>query len=177
MKYPGDVARPSGHLTGVENRTVTTLLPYLPRKSSTFSNRPPGAMRRSLLLPTTLLLLLSASSVHAQVAEITGTVTSATGEPFRLAHVHLLPFNTHWEGPLFDHVITSVEVKADGSWELSVGNPGYYEILFTALDHEYFRLPMPIDGGEPEITVDARLALIPVRETLEMKVGGAVRRP
>ena len=129
-------------------------------------------MRRSLLLPTTLLLLLSASSVHAQVAEITGTVTSATGEPFRLAHVHLLPFNTQWEGPLFDHVITSVEVKADGSWELSVGNPGYYEILFTALDHEYFRLPMPIDGGEPEITVDARLALIPVRETLEMKVGG-----
>lgn len=132
----------------------------------------PLIMKRTLLLLVLLAITPLSTLANKPVAHLSGTVRSVTDTPFHLAHVHLLPRQPYYASPLFGTIIDSATIAADGSWQLTVAKQGYYDLVFTAVDHQWVRVPLPIDGSESDIAVDLRLPLLDWRECSAMRAIG-----
>ncbi len=126
------------------------------------------------LTPLALLLLLLCSLPGAaQQTRLHGTISSATGEPLVKAHVRLVPYSS----PMQPEMISApefrvAEVAEDGSWSMVGVEPGLYDLLVTAVDHDYMRTLLPVDGSDPEIGLDVRLPLPVYVETIAMGIVG-----
>lgn len=111
------------------------------------------------LTPLALLLLLLCSLPGAaQQTRLHGMISSATGEPLVKAHVRLVPHSSPKQLEMISAPEFRVaEVAEDGSWSMVGVVPGLYDLLVTAVDHDYMRTLLPVDGSDPEIGLDVRL--------------------
>lgn len=87
----------------------------------------------------------------AQVT-VSGTVMTGDERPLEMAHVHLYPIGE----TIGSEPIESVEVSPSGSYSLTVEEPGYYRLAFTAVDHKMMTAPLIISEDDETLTVDAR---------------------
>lgn len=100
-----------------------------------------------------IFMLISFDVVGQQRSKISGTLVGYDSEPMRMAHAHLAPANS---GFLSDNVIQSVEVNADGSFEMLVEKSGSYTLHLTGVHHKRYTTPISIDG-ENDVVISAKL--------------------
>ncbi len=79
---------------------------------------------------------------------ITGTVTSRTGAPFVVAHVHL--------ADAMGRPSQSVAAKKDGSYSLKTSLTGLYYVTFTAVDHRMAKERLLL-AGQKSVVVNGTL--------------------
>ena len=104
-----------------------------------------------LMVGATLLLPL----ILVAQTTITGTVTGSDGKAPALAHIHLFSFG----GGIGMEPIESVEAEANGSYKLTIDEPGFYTIVVTGVGHDFTSLPVII--GEEKSTEEIAVTLAP----------------
>src|SRR5688572_683824 len=92
-------------------------------------------MRRFILMVGATLLL---PLLLAAQTTITGTVAGSNGKAPALAYIHLFSFG----GGIGMEPIESVEAEANGSYSLTIDEPGFYTIVVTGVGHDYTTLPI-----------------------------------
>ena len=102
--------------------------------------------RISLLLA---LFALAALPLSAQIT-VKGEISTINGTPLKQAHVHLYPLG---QG-IGTEPIKTVDVNKDGTYSLSLKEPGYYQIVVTGVDYNYVSLPLFADKEEALYTLD-----------------------
>ncbi len=83
---------------------------------------------------------------------VSGTVMTGDERPLEMAHVHLFPIGE----TIGSEPIESVEVSSSGKYSLTVEEPGYYRLAFTAVDHKMMTAPLIVSEDDEALTVDAR---------------------
>jgi thiol-disulfide isomerase/thioredoxin len=106
--------------------------------------------------------------VPASLAQITirGTVTGVDGRPPLLSHVHIgEPAEYGYEG------LRTAEVRPDGMFEVTVGQPGFYTVLITAANHAEHRL-FVFAREKDVIRLDVQLAPYKLLDVISPKIIG-----
>lgn len=103
------------------------------------------------LLPLPLLLLIVWLPVQAQTT-LTGTIKGADGSPMPLAHLHLFA----GDGTIGSAPIRSIEVNKDGTYSLTVSEPGFYNVGITGVNHTSMTFPLAVGEKAQTIRMDAR---------------------
>lgn len=113
----------------------------------------------------------AATEGSVPVATVLGKISSTTGEPLALAHVHVVSAAAP-DPPLESH-----ELGPDGRFELQLELDRGLELRFTAVHHQRLDIPLIVEGQD---TVEVEAHLAPIRFTgnpAEILVNGNIYVP
>lgn len=117
---------------------------------------------------------------HFAVASttISGNIRCANGGPPRMADVLVSKLvnggvNVNF---FFGNSLVHADVSAHGSFELTIDKPGYYELVITALDHEFLVIPLVINESDRRIEMSVQLEPLLIQDDAELYVIGSWNR-
>ena len=111
--------------------------------------------------------LIVLSGCRSPKSTITGILLGSDGKPMVMSHVHLAGGSGYTEQmhSLADPNFASVQVRPDGSFEISTDSLGAMTLQFTGVGHEWLRVPLVLN--RPTIlSVQVRLAPLALRADL-----------
>ena len=109
--------------------------------------------RPALLVALTAFLL---PTLVGAKTTIKGKISDGEGNPPILAHVHLFPL----DGDFGTKPLKTVEVGSDGSYKLTIDDPGYYRVAVTAVDHDYVSVPVIVGKDDAMMKLDIAPAFL-----------------
>lgn len=81
---------------------------------------------------------------------IKGTITDDGKRPPVLAHVHLFSLNNN----IGTEPLQTIEVNPDGSYMLTIDEPGYYRLAVTAVNHDNLSVPILVPEDDQTLQLD-----------------------
>jgi thiol-disulfide isomerase/thioredoxin len=98
---------------------------------------------------------------------ITGRLLGSDGKPMVMSHVHLSGGSgyTEYTHSLADPNFASVQVRPDGSFEISTDSLGAMTLQFSGVAYEWLRVPLVLERPT-KLSVQVRLAPLAFRENL-----------
>lgn len=112
-----------------------------------------------------LILLVACSSTDQTTTMVSGTLLGYDGKPMTKSHVHFIRINQR-------EAMNSVEVGADGSFQISTNERGMLFLQFSGVDHATHLVPLLVEKSM-NVNLQCRLQRLPYHDNFdEVKIIG-----